>query len=179
MTVVLLGVVAVLVLGLPLLAVGVDRVLPQFTGRPVAPAPLQVLARRYDLVPRDLIEVQAAVAEGRAAEPLRLAAAAVDHATWIAGLDLWDRPAERTRTVRARTRRVLLVVWPVLIVGYVVDGIVTGNGFLTALGVVWLAACCVMVPLQHRAWRRRTAAALLAIAANDTTSVDASSRDKQ
>lgn len=179
MTVVLLGVVAVLVLGLPLLALGVDRVLPQFKGRPVAPGPLQLLVRRFDLVPRDLIEVQAAVAEGRAAQPSRLAAAAVDHATWIAGLDVWDRPAERKRAVSERTRRVLLVVWPVLLLGYVVGGIVTGNDFLTTMGVVWLAASCVMVPLQRRAWRRRTAAALSAIATNDTTSVDTTTGDGQ
>jgi hypothetical protein len=66
-TEVLLGVIAVLVLGLPLLALAVDRVLPQFKGRPVAPGPVQLLARRHHLVPRDLIEVQPAVEQGRAA----------------------------------------------------------------------------------------------------------------
>lgn len=178
-TVVLLAVVAVLLLGLPLLALGMDRLLPQFKARPVTPGPLQLLARRYTLVPRDLIEVQAAVAEGRAAHPPRLAPATVDHATWTAALDMWDRPVVRKQTVSARTRRVLLVIWPVLIVGYLIDGIIIGNAFSITLGGTWLAGTCVMVPLQRTAWRRRTAAALSAIVANDTTSVEASLRDGQ
>lgn len=172
MTGVLLGVIAVLVLGLPLLALGVDRVRPQLKGRPVAPDPVQVLAHRYHLVPRDLIEVQAAVTEGRAARPPRLAPAAVDHASHVAGLDMWDRPQERERRVSARLRPVLAVVWVVLALGYLVNGIVSGDDNLIVLWLMYLAAACVMVPLQRRAWRRRTAAARAAIAANDTTTVE-------
>lgn len=176
---VLLGVIAVLVLGLPLLALGVDRVLPQLKGRPVAPDPVQVLARRHHLAPRDLIEVQAAVTEGRAARPRRLAAAAVDHASHVAGLDMWDRPQARERLVSARLRPVLAVVWVVLALGYLVNGIVSGDDNLIVLWVVYLAAACVVVPLQRRAWRRRTAAARAAIAANDTTSVETTTGDRQ
>lgn len=178
-TEVLLGVIAVLVLGLPLLALGVDRVLPQFKGRPVVPDPVQLLARRHHLVPRDLLEVQAAVEQGRATRPARLAPAAVEHATHVAGLDVWDRPVEGRRPVSPRARRVLMVVGPLVLVGYVVVGLLTGNGTLTTLGVVYLAWMVVSLPLQRRAWRRRTAAARSAIAANDTTSEDTMTEDRQ
>lgn len=170
-----------LVLGLPLLALGVDRVLPQFKGRPVVPDPVQLLARRHHLVPRDLLEVQAAVEQGRATRPARLAPAAVEHATHVAGLDVWDRPVEGRRPVSPRARRVLMVVGPLVLVGYVVVGLLTGNGTLTTLGVVYLAWMVVSLPLplQRRAWRRRTAAARSAIAANDTTSEDTMTEDRQ
>lgn len=175
----LLGVVAVLVVGLPLLALGVDRVLPQLKGRPVAPTAVQLLAHRHHLLPRDLLEVQAAVEQGRAASPVRLAPAAVEHATRVAGLKPGGRLVWRGRPVGDRTRRMLLVVPPLVFVGYVVVGLLTSNDTLTTFGVGYLVWLVLLLPVQRRAWRRRTAAARSAITANNTTSEDTMTGDRQ
>jgi hypothetical protein len=176
---VLLGVIAVLVLGLPLLALGLDRVLPQLKGRPVAEDAVQVLARRHHLVPRDVIEVQAAVAEGRAVRPPRLAAAVIDHASHVAGLDMWGRPRGEKRRLSARTRLGLLLVWVAVLVGYVVAGIVSGDAHATGLGAVYLVSACLLGPVQLSGWRRRTAAATAAVAANTGVTTGTPSGDLQ
>jgi len=167
---VLLGVIVLLVLGLPLVALGVDRVVPQFRGRPIPPSPLQELSRRHHLAPRDVLEVQAAVAEGRAARPSRLAPAALDYAELVAGLDVWARPVGGVSTF-GMTRRAIVFLYPVLGALYLVGGLAAHNGLFVGLGVLNIVQACIQLPVQRRAWQRRTSAARAAIGANQVTSV--------
>ncbi len=171
-TEILLGVVAVLVVGLPLLALGADKVLPAFKNRPVAPSPMQLLARKHHLGGADVAEVEAAVEEGRAVRRPRLAAAAVELAGHVLSRDMWDKNLDRPRRLRRLHgwRRVLLLgVMVALLVGYLVVLVVVGQWVLPA---VYAAAAVILLPLQHREWRRRQSAARAAVEANRPVAAD-------
>jgi len=69
-TQVLLVVIGLLLIGLPLLALVADRVLPPPRRRPPpAPDTREKLIRRFHLTWQDALEVEAAVREGRATRP--------------------------------------------------------------------------------------------------------------
>lgn len=166
MTGVLLGVIGVIVLGLPLVALGVDRVLPQAKARPAPADPLRELSQRHHLTTRDFLEVQAAVRDGRAVTPDSIAPAAVEHATYVMTLDMNDRPRRPRRWHPSkRAARVLLVVYVLLLIGFIAYGVVAGKPTLF-LGLLYLFQLGVGLPVQRRAWRRRQAAARAALVAN-------------
>lgn len=64
-----LVVIGVILVGLPLLALGADRVLPQPRSRPMPPSrdPVEVVRAEFGLAWQDHLEVVAAVQQGRAA----------------------------------------------------------------------------------------------------------------
>ncbi len=166
MTGVLLGVIGVIVLGLPLVALGVDRVLPQAKARPAPADPLRELSQRHHLTTRDFLEVQAAVRDGRAVTPDSIAPAAVEHATYVMTLDMNDRPRRPRRWHPSkRAARVLLVVYVLLLIGFIAYGVVAGKPTVF-LGLLYLFQLGVGLPVQRRAWRRRQAAARAALVAN-------------
>lgn len=64
-----LVVIGVIIIGLPLLALGADRVLPQARSRPMPPSrdPGEIVRAEFGLAWQDHLEVVAAVEQGRAA----------------------------------------------------------------------------------------------------------------
>lgn len=149
MTGVLLGVIGVIVLGLPLVALGVDRVLPQAKARPAPADPLRELSQRHHLTTRDFLEVQAAVRDGRAVTPDSIAPAAVEHATYVMTLDMNDRPRRPRRWHPSkRAARVLLVVYVLLLIGFIAYGVVAGKPTVF-LGLLYLFQLGVGLPVQR------------------------------
>lgn len=167
-TEILLGVVAVLVLGLPLLALGADKVLPAFKNKPVGPSPMQLLARKHHLGGADIAEVEAAVAQGRVVRRPRLAAAAVALAEQVLLENAWGESPGQRRLVTGRVRVVLVVVGLVLLVfaGWLFAARqldLSVLGFVLILNTLFQVA---QAPLLRRAARRRKAAARVAVEAN-------------
>ncbi len=71
--------------------------------------------------------VQAAVRDGRAVTPDSAAPAAVEHATYVMTLDMYQRPRRPCLWYpRKRTARVLLVVYVVLLIGFTAYGVAAG-----------------------------------------------------
>ena len=141
---VLLVVVGVLLLGLPLLALLADRVLPPPRNRPVPADPEDELRRRFSLSAAEHDEVARAVSRGRAApDPLRPAAVALaEHVL---------RPA----TFRGRTvPRWVLPVAAVALVGYAVALGLVGGGVYAVIAVV-VPAGQLVGPLIRRTRARR------------------------
>ena len=163
MTEVLLVLIGLVLIGLPLLAVAADRILPPPRRRaPPAPDNRDQLVRRFRLTWQDALEVEAAVREGRATRPdLQPAACG------FAGLALAP-PMFRGRPVTsysAATRRAVLVAGAGAVVVFVVYAVALGS----EVGLVYVVIYGVGIAFAIVARRRRRRAAAAALVADAAT----------
>lgn len=169
MTAVLLGVIVLLLVALPLLAMAAGRWLPRPKGRPGPLDPTYAFVREHHLTGTDIYTVQDVVKNGREA-PHRLRAVTVDYARYVLTFDVLGRPPDPSRRrVGPRTRYSLISGYLVLLV--IVAIYVAREGEITYLGVqsaFYVVIAAIAIPLQRRNHRLRRAAALQAITANDT-----------
>lgn len=148
---VLLGVVGVLLVGLPLVAVLADRVLPPTRNRPVRVVPEDEVRRRFRLIPNQLDEVEQAVNRGRVApEALRPAALAL--------AELRLRPLTfRGQQLPTLPLPVVAAVGAVLLVAYAVATVVITDEPLFPLAYVLVFGGQGAVALRRRVLTNRAA----------------------
>lgn len=152
MTVVLLVVVGVVLVGLPLVAVLADRVLPPTRNRPVRVGPEDEVRRRFALLPNQFDEVEHAVHRGRVApEALRPAALT------LAELRLRP-PTFRGKQLPLLPLPLVAAVGAALLVAYgVAVAVATGNP-LFPLAYVLVFGWQGVSALRRRSLTRRAAA---------------------
>ncbi len=158
MTQVFLLVIGLLLIGLPLLALAADRVLPAPRRRPPpAPDTRQKLIRKFHLTWQDTLEVEAAVREGRATRP-ELQPAARGFAEHILA-----PPTFRGRPITSysmATRCTWLAVAFLAFLGY-------AAALGLELGLTYLMVYGTGIAFSVAAHRRRRRAAVAALTANN------------
>lgn len=150
-----LVVIGVILVGLPLLALGADRVLPQPRSRPMPPSrdPVEVVRAEFGLAWQDHLEVVAAVQEGRAAARPELRPAASGLAELVLNP---PRQTFRGRPVNEypRWQRITaLVAFVVFALVYLV--VVVGRGRLEPVLVSGAVSLLASVGSQVARRRRR------------------------
>lgn len=158
---VLLIVVGLILVGLPLLAVGADRVLPPPRRRPLPPPDSRdELRRRFGLTWRDTQEVDDAVRHGRATRAELQPAARSFAELVLAPPTFRGRPITSYPKAARRLVQVLLIV---VFMGYCTAlGMFRDRG----LGLLYLAIYGSLLLINLIARRRRRQRATLAITAN-------------
>ncbi len=152
----LLVVIGLLLIGLPLLALVADRVLPAPRRRPPpAPDTREKLIRRFHLTWQDTLEVEAAVREGRATRPdLQPAARGFAEHT-LAPATFCGRPLT-TYPVTARWAWVVFAIAAIAILAYAAA---RGSGISLTYLVIYGTGAALGIAARRR--RQRAAAAAL------------------
>jgi len=165
-TEVLLVVIGLLLIGLPLLALVADRVLPAPRRRPPpAPDTREKLIRKFHLTWQDTLEVEAAVREGRATRPdLQPAARGFAEHT-LTPPTFRGRPLT-TYPVAARWAWLVFAIAAVAFIAYAAA---LGSGISLSYLVIYGTGAALGIAARRR--RRRAAAAAL-IANNPSPTPD-------
>jgi len=156
----LLGLVGLLVVGLPLLALAAGRWLPQPRDRRGPLDPALTVARAHGIGGIDVVRMQEAVEKGEQVSPA-LRPATVAWAEHV--LRQGPRPWSGLQGRRRRLVRAGFVGYPVLLL---VWAVVQGLGGQVGLPLLYRVVLVLAVPLGRRGVRRRDERARTAIALN-------------